>query len=121
MDKKEFYKKLRSIAQSHKPYELDSLMTTSYKEDLPLLVKRNSKMQLEIIQPQGVNLCFIRCFTSEDEFKSSGVGTACDEINLKLACKLMMNDGYDGICFLANNGATLDLLWSDFISKKDMS
>lgn len=120
MNKKEFHKKLKIIAQSYKPYELEPLMTAAYKEDLPLLVKRNSKMQLEIIQPQGVNLCFVRCFTSEDEFKSSGAGTACDEINLKLACNLMMNDGYDGICFLANNGAMLGLLWSDFISKKDM-
>lgn len=95
-------------------------MATAYKEDLPLLVKGNSKNQLEIIQPQGLNLQFVRRFTSEDEFKSSGVGTVCDEINLKLACNLMMEDGYDGICFLASNGAALGLLWSDFISKEEL-
>ena len=37
MDKKEFCKKLRSIAQSYKPYELDSLMAAAYKEDLPIM------------------------------------------------------------------------------------
>lgn len=42
MDKKEFYKKPRSIAQSYKPYELGPLMAAAYKEDLPLMVKRNS-------------------------------------------------------------------------------
>lgn len=119
MNKKDFYKKLKSIVQSFKPYELDPLMATAYKDDLPILIKTDLDNQLEVIQPEGMNLGFVRCFSSEDEFKSLGVGAVYDEMNLKLACELMIDSGFDGICYLANNGAMLGLLWSDFMPKED--
>lgn len=121
MNKKEFHKKLKNIAQSYKPYELDPLMAVAYKDDLPILIKTNSNNQLDIIRPEGMSLSFVRCFASEDEFKSLGVGAVCDEMNLKLACELMIDSGFDGICFLASNGAMLGLLWSDFIPKEELS
>ena len=120
MNKKDFYKKLKSIVQSFKPYELDPLMAAAYKDDLPILIKTDLDNQLEVIQPEDMDMSFVRCFSSEDEFKSLGVGAVYDEMNLKLACELMIDSGFDGICFLTSNGAMLGLLWSDFIPKEDL-